>query len=198
MRDRRPATSGGEYADAGSRSDGVAHAGYTELKVHSGSESDFLFTDDDAFLQMTDFNVVEPPERRVRKSRSRTSFEDKKTPKRKQDVQDNKDKKKDYKNVGSPMHERKIVDKTQDQPPVPIGEHASVIFELITMSEARPFSLDLPKDDNAGEVTHKGKFTLLEIYCILRTKTVKYLKPTKTLENKTKNLKSKLISSLSF
>ncbi|KAH0925727.1 hypothetical protein HID58_017983 [Brassica napus] len=155
MRDRRPATSGGEYADAGSRSDGVAHAGYTELKVHSGSESDFLFTDDDAFLQMTDFNVVEPPERRVRKSRSRTSFEDKKTPKRKQDVQDNKDKKKDYKNVGSPMHERKIVDKTQDQPPVPIGEHASVIFELITMSEARPFSLDLPKDDNAGEVTHK-------------------------------------------
>ncbi|CAN6834496.1 unnamed protein product [Brassica oleracea] len=159
MRDRRPATSGGEYVDAGSRSDGVAHAGYTELKVHSGSESDFLFTDDDAFLQMTDFNVVDPPETRVRKSRSRTSFEDKKTPKRKQDVQDNKDKNKDYKNVGSPMHERKIVDKTQDQPPVPLGEHASVIFELITMSEARPFSLDLPQEDNAGASTQNDNET---------------------------------------
>ncbi|KAJ0230184.1 myosin-binding protein 4 [Hirschfeldia incana] len=151
MRDHyRPATSsGGEYVDIGSRSD----VGYTELKVHSGSESDFLFTDDDAFLRMTDFNV-EPPERRVRKSRSRTSFEDKKTSKRKQhyDVQDNKDKKKDYKN----KHERKDK-KTQQQSPVAEGEHASVIFELITMSEARPFSLDSPQEDNAGEATTQNE-----------------------------------------
>ncbi|KAF8086528.1 hypothetical protein N665_0622s0021 [Sinapis alba] len=163
MRDHRPATSGGEYVDVGSRSDSMAHMGYTELKIHSGSESDFLFTDDDAFLQMTDFNV-DPPERRVHKSRSRTSFEDKKMSKRKQSyVQDNKDKKtrvKDYKNVGSSMHEPKLVDKkTQDQPPVAAGEHAAVIFELITMSEARPFSLDSPQEDNAREATQNDNET---------------------------------------
>ncbi|KAL0722019.1 hypothetical protein Bca4012_036618 [Brassica carinata] len=158
MRDlHRPATSsGGEYVDVGSRSD----AGYTQLKVHSGSESDFLFTDDDAFLQMADFNV-DPPERRVRKSRSRTSLEDKKMSKRKQQpcVQDNMDKNKDYKkNKGSPTH----VDNktTQQQQPVALGEHAAVIFELITMSKARPFSLDLPhQEDNAEAETQNDNET---------------------------------------
>lgn len=152
-------SSGGEYVDVGSRSD----VGYTELKVHSGSESDFLFTDDDAFLRMTDFNFDPPPERRVRKSRSRTSFEDKKR-KQHYDVQEKKDKK-----------------KSQDKPAVPEGEHAAVIFELITMSEARPFSLDSPQlEDNAGEATTQNGIvfnsskTLLHFHVVIQFLNMKF------------------------
>ncbi|KAL0740763.1 hypothetical protein Bca4012_082276 [Brassica carinata] len=139
------ATSGGEYVDAGSRSDGMAHVGYAELKIHSGSESEFLFTDDDAFFQTIDFSG-EPSERRVHKSRSRGSFDDKKMLKRKQPyLQDNNIRVKDDK-----PRERKLVDKTekQQQQPIEAREDAAVLSELITMSEARPFSLDLAQEES--------------------------------------------------
>lgn len=146
-------TSGGEYVDAGSRSEGMAHVGYAELKIHSESESDFLFTDDDAFFQTIDFSG-ETSERRVQRSRSRESFDDKKILKRKQPyLQDKKDKNirvKDHK-----PRERKLVDKKtkkqQQEQPIDAGEEdASVLSELVTMSEARPFSLDLPREEKAG------------------------------------------------
>ncbi|KAF8086949.1 hypothetical protein N665_0607s0011 [Sinapis alba] len=157
------ATSGGEYVDAGSRSDGMVHVGYAELKIHSESESEFLFTDDDAFFQTIDFSG-EPSERRVRKSRSRQSFDDKKMLKRKQPyLQDNEDKNinaKDYNNVESFMPEHKLVDKTQQQQqqePIEAGDDPAVLSELITMSEARPFSLDSPQEESAGRAAAQSE-----------------------------------------
>ncbi|ESQ51623.1 hypothetical protein EUTSA_v10016299mg [Eutrema salsugineum] len=153
MRDRK-ATSGAEYVDVGSRSDGMAHVGYTELKIHSDSESEFLFSDDDAFLQMTDFNI-EPSEKRVHKSRSRTSFEDKKmSSNHKQPaLRVNHDKnihREDLEKAKSFKPERHLVGKTHQERPVKSEEHEAVLYELITMSEARPFSLGLPQEDDAG------------------------------------------------
>ncbi|KAL1188008.1 putative myosin-binding protein 4 [Cardamine amara subsp. amara] len=166
------ATSGVEYIDIGSRSDGMAHVGYTELKIHSDSESEFLFSDDDAFLQITDF-VIEPSEKRVRKSRSRDNFiaetsekrvhkprsqkssfdETKMSNHKRPDLQNNHNKNihvEDYKKAESSMPKRSLVNKTQQQQSVKAEEHAAVLSELITMSEARPFPLGLPQEDNAG------------------------------------------------
>ncbi|CAF1864746.1 unnamed protein product, partial [Brassica napus] len=133
--------------DAGSRSDGMAHVGYAELKIHSESESEFLFTDDDAFFQTIDFSGETSERLVVHKSRSRESLKDKKVLKRKQPyLKDNKIHVKDHK-----PRERKLVDKTQKQEQaIEAGEDEGVLSELITMSEARPFSLDLPKEENAG------------------------------------------------
>lgn len=142
------AASGAEYVDLGNRSDGMAHVDYTELKIHSDSESEFLFSDDDAFLQITDYNV-EPSEKRVHKSRK--SFEGKKRSNHKQpDLQhNNKDKNihvEDYENVqSSSVPERNLVNETQQQRYVKAEKHDDVLSELITMSEARPFSLGSPK-----------------------------------------------------
>ncbi|CAH2060001.1 unnamed protein product [Thlaspi arvense] len=144
MRDHKEAASGGDYVDIGSRSDGMAHVGYTELKIHSDSESEFLFSDDEAFLHMANFNV-EPSEKRVHKHRSRKSFEDKKmlNRKRQPDLQEN---------VESSKPERNPVNKTQQQRPLKEAEHEAVLSELITMSEARPFSLSLPQEDDGAGV----------------------------------------------
>ncbi|XP_009141089.1 probable myosin-binding protein 4 [Brassica rapa] len=125
--------------DAGSRSDGMAHVGYAELKIHSESESEFLFTDDDAFFQTIDFSGETSERRVVHKSRSRESLKDKKVLKRKQP----------YLRDNIKPREGKLVDKTQHQP-IEAREDEDVISELITMSEARPFSLDLPKEERAG------------------------------------------------
>lgn len=158
MRDRK-ATSGAEYVDIGSRSDCMAHVGYTELKIHSDSESEFLFSDDDAFLRITDFNV-EPSEKRVHKSRSRKSFEDKKMSNHKrpylQEKQDQNILVDDSETVESSMPERNLVDETKQQQPVEPEEHEAVLSELITMSEARPFSLGLPREDDAGVAAQNG------------------------------------------
>ncbi|KFK31262.1 hypothetical protein AALP_AA6G089600 [Arabis alpina] len=150
MRAAHKATSGADYVDIGSRSDGMAHVGYTELKIHSDSESEFLFSDDDAFLRIADFNA-EPSEKRVHKSRSRkSSFDGKmKMPNHKRPyLQENQDK-----NIHVDDREsvqRNVVDENKRQQPVEPEEHEAVLSELITMSEARPFSLDLPREDDAG------------------------------------------------
>lgn len=158
MRDHhhKATTSGSDHVDVGSRSDGMAHVGYTELKIYSDSESEFLFSDDEAFLQMTDF-IAEPSEKRVHKSRSRESFEGgkKKLSNHKRngsrDRQDKNIHVEDYGNVAGPstMSERNLVDETTKKKPVKVEEHEAVLSELITMSEARPFSLGLPREDDA-------------------------------------------------
>lgn len=161
MRDHK-ATSGAEYVDLGSRSDGMAHVGYTELKIHSDSESEFLFSDDDAFLQITDYSV-EPSEKRVRKSRSRKSFEDKKMSNHKQpDIQDNKDKNihvEDNETVESSILEHYLVNRTQQRQPIK-AKHDDVLSELITMSEARPFLLGSPRKDVPRAATQNGLFIM--------------------------------------
>ncbi|KAG7568874.1 GTD-binding domain [Arabidopsis thaliana x Arabidopsis arenosa] len=154
MRDHM-ATSGSEYVEVGSRSDGMAHVGYTELKIHSDSESEFLFSDDDAFLQITDFNV-EPNDKRAHKSRRRKSFEHKKMPNHtKPDLHDNQDKNihvEDKETVESSMHEHNLENRTRQKQPVKAKEHHDVLSELITMSEARPFLLGSPRKYDAGAV----------------------------------------------
>ncbi|CAH8264269.1 unnamed protein product [Arabidopsis lyrata] len=154
MRDHM-VTSGSEYVEVGSRSDGMAHVGYTELKIHSDSESEFLFSDDDAFLHITDFNV-EPNEKRAHKSRRRKSFEIKKMPNHKlPDLQDNQDKNihvEDKETVESSMHEHNLENRTRQKQPVKAKEHHDVLSELITMSEARPFLLGSPRKYEARAV----------------------------------------------
>ncbi|KAJ0260005.1 myosin-binding protein 4 [Hirschfeldia incana] len=140
------ATSG---VDAGSRSDGMAHVGYAELKIHSESESEFLFTDDDALFQTIDFSG-EASERRVHRSRSRGSFDDKKMLKRKQPYLQEKHDRNIHVKDHKPRERKNVDKKQQQQPPIEAREDADVISELITMSEARPFSLDLPKEESAG------------------------------------------------
>ncbi|XP_010510304.1 PREDICTED: probable myosin-binding protein 4 [Camelina sativa] len=142
MRDHKT-TSGAEYADVGSRSDGMAHVGYSELKIHSDSDSEFLFSDDDALLQIADFNA-EPSEKRVHNSRSRKSFEDKKMSYHKQpDLrEDNQDK---HIRKTSSMLEHNLVNKTRQERPVKAKRHDDALSELISMSEARPFLLGSPK-----------------------------------------------------
>nr|AAC02740.1 unknown protein [Arabidopsis thaliana] len=157
------ATSGSEYVDVGSR-DGMAHVGYTELKIHSDSESEFLFSDDDAFLHITDFNV-EPSEKRTHKSRRRKSFDDKKMSNHKQPVlQDNQYKKihvEDNETVESSMLGYNLENRTRQKQPVKAKEHDDVLSELITMSEARPFLLGSPRKYAAGVVTQNGLFIML-------------------------------------
>ncbi|EOA29293.1 hypothetical protein CARUB_v10025568mg [Capsella rubella] len=153
MKDHK-ATSVADYVEVGSRSDGMAHVGYSELKIHSDSESEFLFSDDDAFLQVTADFIVEPSEKRAHKSRSRKSFEDKKMPYHKQpDLQDSHDKSihvEDNETVESSMLEHNLVNKNRQQRPVKAKEHDDVLFELISMSEARPFLLGSPRKFAAG------------------------------------------------
>ncbi|XP_010469812.1 PREDICTED: probable myosin-binding protein 4 [Camelina sativa] len=142
MRDHK-ATSGAEYVDVGSRSDGMAHVGYSELKINSDSDSEFLFSDDDAFLQIADFNA-EPSEKRVHSSRSRKPFADKKMSYHKQpDMrEDNQDK---HIRKTSSMLEHNLVNKTRQERPVKAKRHDDALSELISMSEARPFLLGSPK-----------------------------------------------------
>ncbi|CAA7037885.1 unnamed protein product [Microthlaspi erraticum] len=162
MRDQhQKATSGAENVDVGSRSDGMAHVGYTELKIYSDTESEFLFSDDEAFLHMTaDFNA-EPSEKRVHKSRSRRGSFDggkkKMSIHKRNGSRDSQNKNvhvEDYGNfVGSSsMSERNLVDesKKKKKKPVKVEEHEEVLSELITMSEARPFPYGLPREDDVG------------------------------------------------
>ncbi|VVB01926.1 unnamed protein product [Arabis nemorensis] len=150
MRAHKP-TSGAEYVNIGSRRDGMAHVGYTELKIYSDSESEFLFSDDDAFLHITDFNA-EPSEKRIHKPRSRKSFEDKKKmpDHRRPYLQDKNIHVDDSESVESSMPGHNVVDENKQRQPVEPEEHEAVLSELITMSEARPFLLGLPREDDAG------------------------------------------------
>ncbi|CAN8247520.1 unnamed protein product [Cochlearia groenlandica] len=140
-------SSGAEYGEVRSRREGMAHVGYTELKIRSDSESEFMFSDDESFRQIIDFNVEQSEKE---KSRSLKQIEDEKILNRKRDdLQEYHNEKvhvEDNETAGS----RNQIEKEHETE----EEHEDVLSELITMSEARPFSLGLPREDNEEVAEH--------------------------------------------